>query len=128
MDRFFSRHASTASLVVASALAAGCLVACSAEEAPVAAAVRVNQAGYLADEKKYAYVMGDGGALDGAGFTVVDEDGRTALRGELGPSTGKWNSAYDTVRTVDLSALTRAGTGHGTCHGTESARSPSPAA
>ncbi|GGX84566.1 hydrolase [Streptomyces minutiscleroticus] len=76
----------------------------------MAAAVRVNQAGYLADEKKYAYVMGDGGALDGAGFTVVDEDGRTALRGELGPSTGKWNSAYDTVRTVDLSALTRAGT------------------
>ncbi|MFF4353640.1 cellulase N-terminal Ig-like domain-containing protein [Streptomyces sp. NPDC001530] len=54
--------------------------------------------------------MGDGDVLADAGFTVVDERGRTVLRGGLGPSAGSWNAAYDTVRTVDLSALRRDGT------------------
>ncbi|WP_406346162.1 glycoside hydrolase family 9 protein [Streptomyces sp. NBC_00648] len=73
--------------------------------------VRVNQAGYLTGGSKEAFVMGgDDDALASAGFQVVDESGRTVLSGRTGPRTGGWNAAYDTVRTLDLTALTAPGT------------------
>lgn len=76
----------------------------------VPAEVRVDQAGYLTGESKPAYVMGSGPALAGAGFAVLDQYGHTALSGRLGPRTGSWNQQYGSVRGVDLSRLTRAGT------------------
>ncbi len=97
-------------VTVASLVTAGGLVSCTAGDAAEPAEIRVNQAGYVTGEKKYAYVMGPGDALADARFTVVDEQGRTVLRGALGPSSGSWSSAYDTVRSVDLSAVRRAGT------------------
>ncbi|GGL61135.1 hydrolase [Streptomyces fumigatiscleroticus] len=124
MNRTSVRHAPATPLLLASVLAAGCLVSCSADEPPVRAAIRVNQAGYVTGEKKYAYVMGDGDELAGAGFTVLDAGGRTVLRGRLGASAGEWNSAYDTVRTADLSALTRPGTYRVHLTGTDAEDSP----
>ncbi|MFJ1700953.1 glycoside hydrolase family 9 protein [Streptomyces sp. NPDC087532] len=104
-----SRCVPAAALTLVTSLVAGCLVSCSTPDAAPRAAIRVNQAGYVSGEKKYAFVMGDHDALAGAGFTVVDERDRTVLRGSLGPTTGSWNDAYDAVHTVDLSKLTRPG-------------------
>ncbi|MGW0812771.1 glycoside hydrolase family 9 protein [Streptomyces viridiviolaceus] len=107
--KHLSRFVPALSVAVASVVTAGGLVSCSAEgTAPPE--IRVNQAGYATGETKYAYVMGDGAALADARFAVVDEGGRTVLRGTPGPSAGPWNGTYDTVRAVDLSALRKAGT------------------
>ncbi|MFD7282875.1 glycoside hydrolase family 9 protein [Streptomyces sp. NPDC059862] len=119
-----SRFVPAVTVTVASFVTAGGLVSCSADDAAEPAEIRVNQAGYVTGEKKYAYVMGNGDDLADAGFTVVDERGRTVLRGRLGPSTGSWNAAYDTVRTVDLSALRRTGTYRLRLTGSAEGRSP----
>ncbi len=120
--KHFSRY--VPALAVATAVVAGCLVSCSADEDPPPAEIRVDQAGYVVGEKKYAYVMGDSAELEDAGFTVVDERGRTALRGALGASTGEWNDAYDAVRPADLSKLTRPGTYRLRLTGSAQAQSP----
>jgi len=105
-----SRFVPALAPTVASVVLAGSLVSCSVDDAAAPTVIRVNQAGYVTDEKKYAFVMGKGDVLAQAGFTVVDERGHTALRGSLGSSAGSWNAAYDTVRTIDLSALRHTGT------------------
>ncbi|MET7695883.1 glycoside hydrolase family 9 protein [Streptomyces sp. NPDC005483] len=103
-----SRFGPALSVTLAAAVTAAGLVSCSAD-GHVSLKIRVDQAGYVTDGKKYAYVMGDGDALADARFAVVDERGDTVLDGVPGPSAGSWNSAYDTVRVVDLSALRTAG-------------------
>ncbi|MFD5279308.1 glycoside hydrolase family 9 protein [Streptomyces rubrogriseus] len=110
MNRFLSSSARSVSAVTASVLAACCLTACSGDGGEAPAAIRVNQAGYLAGEKKLAYVMGDRDTLADAGFEVLDERGDTAGQGDLGPSLGGWNDTYTAVRTIDLSSLHRTGT------------------
>lgn len=86
MNHFLSPSARSVSAVTASVLAACCLTACSGDGGEVPAAIRVNQVGYVAGEKKFAYVMGDRDTLADAGFEVLDEHGDTAGQGTLGPS------------------------------------------
>ncbi|MFJ8387686.1 glycoside hydrolase family 9 protein [Streptomyces sp. NPDC094438] len=94
-----------------------------AEPGPVV--IRVDQAGYLTDAGKEAFAMGSEDQLAGAHFEVVDTAGRTVLDGRTGPRTGAWNDSYDSVRTLDLSALTRPGTYRVRLTGTATAESPS---
>ncbi|MFG2682141.1 glycoside hydrolase family 9 protein [Streptomyces sp. NPDC048392] len=110
MNHSLSPSARTVSAVAASVLAACCLTACSEGRNEAPAAIRVNQVGYVAGEKKFAYVMGDGDKLADAEFEVLDERGRTAEHGSLGPSLGDWNSTYTAVHPIDLSPLDRTGT------------------
>ncbi|MFJ6071090.1 glycoside hydrolase family 9 protein [Streptomyces sp. NPDC093065] len=110
MNHFFSPSARTVPAVAASVLAACCLTACSEGGSDAPVSVRVNQAGYVAGEKKFAYVMGDRDTLADAEFEVLDEHGDTAGHGTLGPSLGGWNDTYTAVRSIDLSSLHRTGT------------------
>ncbi|MFA3875652.1 glycoside hydrolase family 9 protein [Streptomyces sp. MMCC 100] len=110
MNHFFSPSARTVAAVTASVLAACCVTACSEDRDEAPAAIRVNQVGYVAGEKKFAYVMGGRDTLADAGFEVLDERGDTAEHGSLGPSLGGWNDTYTAVRTIDLSSLDRTGT------------------
>ncbi|MFD7162899.1 glycoside hydrolase family 9 protein [Streptomyces violascens] len=87
--------------------------------------IRVDQAGYVSNAGKEAFVMGSEDELAGAHFDVVDTAGRTVLDGRIGPRTGAWNAGYDSVRTLDLSALTRPGTYRLRLAGTATAESPS---
>lgn len=73
-------------------------------------AVRVDQVGYAVGETKNAFVMGSASALADAGYRLVDQQGRTVSTGRVGAPTGKWNAAYESVRTVDLSAVNAPGT------------------
>ena len=75
---------------------------------PPAAVVRVDQVGYAPGEAKHAYLMTSRPAAR-APFRVLDASGREVLSGTAGPSTGRWNSTYDSVRTLDLSRLTTPG-------------------
>ncbi|MGV4984705.1 glycoside hydrolase family 9 protein [Streptomyces sp. NRAIS4] len=75
---------------------------------PPAGVVRVDQVGYAPGETKHAYLMTSRPA-DRAPFRVLDASGREVLSGTAGPSTGRWNSTYDSVRTLDLSRLTAPG-------------------
>ncbi|WP_217169041.1 glycoside hydrolase family 9 protein [Streptomyces sp. AC512_CC834] len=110
MNHFFSRPARAVSAVAACVLAACCLSACSEDGDGAPAALRVNQVGYVAGEKKFAYVMGDRDELADAEFEVLDERGNTAGHGRVGPSLGEWNSTYGAVRSIDLSSISRTGT------------------
>ncbi|WP_328655872.1 glycoside hydrolase family 9 protein [Streptomyces sp. NBC_00334] len=110
MNHDFPPPARAVSAVTASVLAACCLAACSGGGDETPASLRVNQVGYVAGEKKFAYVMGDGDRLADAGFEVVDERGKPAGHGSLGPSLGGWNTTYDDVRAIDLSSFDRRGT------------------
>lgn len=80
------------------------LTSCSAPES-ADAQVRVDQTGYIVGESKTAYAMGDAGALDGAGYRVVDSSGDVMLEGELGDASAPWNDEYDAVRPIDLTDL-----------------------
>ncbi|MFJ8389960.1 glycoside hydrolase family 9 protein [Streptomyces sp. NPDC094438] len=93
-----------------------------AEPGPVV--IRVDQAGYLADASKEAFVMGGEDTLAGARFEVLDDAGHSVLSGPTGPRTGAWNDSYDSVRTLDLSALTRPGTYRVQLSGSATATSP----
>ncbi|MFI6475767.1 glycoside hydrolase family 9 protein [Streptomyces sp. NPDC050516] len=86
--------------------------------------IRVDQGGYVSGESKAAFAMGPDAKLAGARFEVVDEAGRAVLGGAPGPSTGEWNGAYDSVRALDLSALTTPGTYRLRLTGTADATSP----
>ncbi|GAA1229398.1 glycoside hydrolase family 9 protein [Microbacterium phyllosphaerae] len=86
------------------AVAALLLTSCSAPES-ADALVRVDQTGYIVGESKTAYAMGDAGALDGAGYRVVDSSGDVMLEGELGDASTPWNDEYDAVRPIDLTDL-----------------------
>ncbi|WP_162833482.1 glycoside hydrolase family 9 protein [Streptomyces sp. CB09001] len=110
MSHLFSPSARSVPAATAAVLAACCLTACSGGGGETPAAIRVNQAGYVSGEKKFAYVMGDRDTLADAGFEVLDERGDPAGHGALGPSLGGWNDTYTAVRTIDLSSLHRTGT------------------
>ncbi|MFF4738582.1 glycoside hydrolase family 9 protein [Streptomyces sp. NPDC001262] len=120
----------TVVLVTAAAVAAGAVISAlpARGSAPAAdgprVAVRVDQAGYAVGEAKQAFVMGAEQALGGAGFRLVDAHGRTVRTGPLGPRTGRWNRAYTSVRTVDLSAVDTPGTYRIELTGTASGSSP----
>ncbi|MER5547208.1 glycoside hydrolase family 9 protein [Streptomyces sp. NPDC002589] len=75
---------------------------------PPAAVVRVDQVGYAPGETKHAYLMTSRPAAR-APFRVLDASGREVLSGTAGLSTGRWNSTYESVRTLDLSRLTTPG-------------------
>ncbi|CAM5239729.1 hydrolase [Streptomyces xanthochromogenes] len=96
----------------------------SHRDEPGPVAIRVDQGGYVSGEHKTAFVMGPRDKLAGTHFEVVDEAGRAVLDGVPGPSTGAWNGAYDTVRPLDLSTLTRSGTYRLRVTGTAKATSP----
>ncbi|GGU48121.1 glycoside hydrolase family 9 protein [Streptomyces violascens] len=96
----------------------------SREEAPGPVVIRADQGGYISTEHKTAFAMGPDDKLAGARFEVVDDTGRVALTGAPGPRTGAWNAAYDSVRVLDLSALTKAGTYQLRLTGTADATSP----
>ncbi len=94
------------------------------DDGPGPVAIRVDQGGYAGQEPKAAFAMGPRDKLAGAHFEVVDEAGRAVLDGAPGPRTGSWNRAYDTVRSLDLSALTKPGTYRLRLTGTADAVSP----
>jgi hypothetical protein len=97
-----------------------------------AAIVRVDQVGFAPDEAKTAFVLGAPRTGSGGEFSVVDDAGTVVLRGKLGASTGKWNSRYDAVRPLDLSAVKTPGRYRvrlgGTLTGTSPAFTVAPAA
>ncbi|MEV5951075.1 glycoside hydrolase family 9 protein [Streptomyces sp. NPDC051993] len=93
-------------------------------DGPGPVTIRVDQGGYGSAEHKVAFAMGPDDKLAGARFEVVDEAGRAVLTGGPGARTGAWNSAYDSVRTLDLSALTAAGSYRLRLTGTADATSP----
>ncbi|HTY73874.1 MAG TPA: glycoside hydrolase family 9 protein [Actinomycetes bacterium] len=66
--------------------------------------VRVDQLGYLAGERKVAYVLLDRPTKDLA-FTVENAAGRQVYSGHVGVSTGSWNASYRAVYPIDISAL-----------------------
>ncbi|MEV5509868.1 glycoside hydrolase family 9 protein [Streptomyces orinoci] len=120
----------TVVLLVAAAAGAG-LLACALPapgqgpgEPGTRPAIRVDQAGYAVGEAKHAFVMGSEDALDGAGFRLVDDRGHTVRSGRLGPSAGRWNKAYPTVRTVDISDVNAPGSYRLELTGAASAASP----
>ncbi|RCH66735.1 hydrolase [Streptomyces sp. SDr-06] len=86
--------------------------------------IRVDQGGYASSEHKTAFAMGSDDELAGARFDVVDAAGKAVLSGSPGPRTGAWNAAYESVRTLDLSALTKAGSYRLRLTGTADATSP----
>jgi hypothetical protein len=85
--------------------------------------VRVDQGGYAIGEEKVAYAMG-ADDLEGVGFRVLDEDGATALDGEVGPATGEWSDAYPDVHRLDLTDLDEPGTYTVELEGDRGAASP----
>ena len=66
-------------------------------------AVKVNQVGFLPQAQKLAVVQ------QGDAFEIVDHDGKGVLKGTAGPAL-RWAPSGETVRLLDLSALTRPGT------------------
>jgi hypothetical protein len=87
------------------------------------AVVRVDQAGYPANETKHAYVMAQRSAA-GADFRVVDRSGRTMLSGKAGAAVRSWNSKYRAVNVLDLSALAEPGRYRIEVSGTVTGESP----
>ncbi|MEU5434329.1 glycoside hydrolase family 9 protein [Streptomyces sp. NPDC020719] len=126
LSRIPAPRARAISLTLAVALGAGAVwYALPSAGAPAPSAeIRVDQAGYLTGEHKEAFVLGRDDALAGARFEVVDASGRTVLGGAPGPRTGSWNKAYESVRTLDLSALTAPGTYRLKLTGSATATSP----
>ena len=94
---------------VVCALLAVIVSAPAAGAAAGSAFVRVNQLGYPLGAPKRAFLMSSADR-PGPVFHVVDASGRTVLSGQVGASTGSWSDAYPSVRTIDFSALRRAGT------------------
>ena len=73
------------------------------------AEIRVDQLGYAPGERKVAYLLA-GTPAPRAVFRVVDSSGRTVLRGQVGPSRGRWNARFGAVQPIDVSALRAPGT------------------
>ncbi|WP_194896745.1 glycoside hydrolase family 9 protein [Catenulispora pinisilvae] len=107
-------------------LTVGAATALSASaQAATTGLVRVDQAGFLADDAKQAYLM-TGGSVSGAAFSVLDSGGKTVLTGKVGgTSLGKWNTAYPDVYPIVFSGLKTAGTYHIKVAGSATATSPS---
>lgn len=70
--------------------------------------IRVDQVGYVADEKKTAFVLGSDAPMN-ATFTLRNAAGESVAAGELGASRGSWNSQYSSVHTIDFSSVTESG-------------------
>jgi endoglucanase len=115
---------------IATALATTCAVAVAvvaagpSGAAAGAAQVRVDQAGYLPNEAKHAYVLAPK-TLKSATFTVADQSGHTALSGKVSTTNrGKWNTAYPGVYDITFSSLTTPGRYRITVGGDVTATSP----
>ncbi|MCX4907882.1 glycoside hydrolase family 9 protein [Streptomyces sp. NBC_00878] len=121
-----SRRLRSAALLATAAAMASTVVALAppVSAAPGDAEVRVNQVGYIVGETKQAFAMGTSSNLSDAGFKVVDENGTTVATGGLGTSTGGWNTAYDSVHTIDLTSVNTPGTYHVELTGTAGGTSP----
>ena len=72
-------------------------------------AIRIDQLGYLAGERKVGYLLSTA-AIDGALFQVRNGDGDVVLRGRVGRSQGQWNGRYRAVQELNFSALDQPGT------------------
>ncbi len=68
----------------------------------------MDQVGYTPGEVKHAYLMTSRPVAE-VPFRVLDSSGKEVLSGTAGPSTGRWSSTYESVRTLDLSRLTAPG-------------------
>lgn len=93
-------------LAVASPLApASAAVAASERHA----FVRVDQLGYLASERKIAYLL-TSRAVPAATFRLVGRSGETVFAGTAGPSRGSWSDRFAAVQPLNFSALQAHGT------------------
>jgi hypothetical protein len=72
-------------------------------------AIRIDQLGYLAGERKVGYLLSTA-AIGGAPFQVRNGDGDVVLRGRVGRSQGPWNGRYRAVHELNFSALDQPGT------------------
>ena len=80
----------------------------TAVAAPPDAQIRVNQAGFLANGPKQAFLM-TAIPQSNATFKVVRADGTIALTASVGDKTGSWNANYANVYRLDFSALMKPG-------------------
>ena len=90
------------------------LLAAPAAVAPVVAqtlpTLRLNLAGYRADDAKRLLVVAEAPLPRRAGFRVTDESGRTVLRGPMVPvDDARWGGPVRPVAVLDASALRTAG-------------------
>ena len=77
---------------------------------PAPPALRLNLAGYRADDAKHLLVVAEAPLSRRAAFTVTDEAGRTVLRGPAVPvDDARWGGPVRPVATLDASALRTAG-------------------
>jgi len=77
--------------------------------ATIRGAIRVDQLGYLAGERKVGYLLATA-AIDRALFQVRNGDGDVVLRGRIRPSRGPWNAQYRAVQELNFTRLDQAGT------------------
>ncbi|HUB87057.1 MAG TPA: glycoside hydrolase family 9 protein [Verrucomicrobiae bacterium] len=81
---------------------------------PLAAAdpnafIRVNQAGFLPNDFKQAFLMA-ATPQSNATFQVIASDGTAAFTAPVGKQTGSWNTNYPDVYLLDFSSVNKAGT------------------
>lgn len=72
------------------------------------AEIRVNQAGFLADDNKPAWLMA-GATESNATFRVIDAAGKAVLTASVGGKTGSWNPAYPYIYRLDFSSVKNPG-------------------
>lgn len=127
------RRLRSAALLVAGTVGVGALLYAMPTEGSAAtglqrsgtrAEIRVDQVGYAVGETKKAFVMGSQAALQEAGFKLVDRDGKVVATGKVGARTGNWNSTYDAVHVLDLSAVNTPGSYHLELTGSAAGTSP----
>ncbi len=85
--------------------------------------VRVDQVGYAAAGPKVAYVM-SAADMAGAPFSVSGPGGVPVMTGVVGPSTGRWSTAYRYVEPVIFTSLSTPGTYSISVDGPAGATSP----
>ena len=71
------------------------------------AQIRVNQAGFLANNAKQALLMATDSESN-AIFKVVSSDGTVALTASVGNKTGSWSTVYTNVYLLDFSSVKKA--------------------
>src|SRR3954453_5592540 len=99
------------SVLLAAVLASG-LGAWTAAAAPgqavAAAHLRVDQGGYVVDQRGQAFLMTSKPAR-GTGFEIRSAD-RVVASGRVGVDRGRWNAAYPHTYALSIPALRRTGT------------------
>jgi len=87
--------------------------------------VRVNQAGYVSDGSKRAYLMASG-SESGATFVLKNPGGVTVFGpAAIGANLGSWSGSYPNVYALDFDSFTSAGTYSISVSGAIAASSPS---